>query len=140
LLEQYQRKAFELRDRASERERFYITAHYYSDTGQLEKGIAAYELYKQTYPRDSVPYNNLAATYLPLGQFDKALESAREAMRLDPDLANGYFATAQAYAGLGRLDESKATIQAGLQRNLGGAYAQLHLALLAWGQNDQATL
>ena len=140
LLEQYQRKAFELRDRASERERLYITAHYYSDTGQLEKGIAAYELYKQTYPRDSVPYNNLAAIYLPLGQFDKALENAREAMRLDPDQANGYFTTAQAYAGLGRVDESRATIQAALQRKLGGAFAHLHLALLAWGQNDQATL
>ncbi|HXR39969.1 MAG TPA: serine/threonine-protein kinase, partial [Terracidiphilus sp.] len=111
LLEQYQKKAFDLRDRTSERERLYITAHYYSDTGQLEKGIAAYELYKQTYPRDSVPYNNLAAIYLPLGQFDKALENAREAMRLDPDLANGYFTTAQAYASLGRVDESKATIQ-----------------------------
>jgi len=140
LLEQYQKKAFELRDRTSERERLYITAHYYSDTGQLEKGIAAYELYKQTYPRDSVPYNNLAAVYMPLGQFDKALENAREAMRLDPDLANGYFTTAQAYASLGRVDESKATIQAALQRKLGGAFAHLHLALLAWGQNDQATL
>ncbi|MGA9208596.1 MAG: protein kinase [Terriglobales bacterium] len=140
LLEQYQKKAFELRDRTSERERLYITAHYYSDTGQLEKGIAAYELYKQTYPRDSTPYNNLAAIYLPLGQFDKALENAREAIRLDPDLANGYFTTAQAYAGLGRMDESKAVIQAALQRKLGGAYAHLHLALLAWGQNDQATL
>jgi len=140
LLEQYQKKAFELRDRASERERLYITAHYYSDTGQLEKGIAAYELYKQTYPRDSVPYNNLAAIYLPLGQFDKALENAREAMRLDPDMANGYFTTAQAYAGLGRVDESRATTQAALQRKLGGAFAHLHLALLAWGQNDQATL
>jgi serine/threonine protein kinase/tetratricopeptide (TPR) repeat protein len=140
LLEQYQKKAFELRDRASERERLYITAHYYSDTGQLEKGIAAYELYKQTYPRDSVPYNNLAAIYIPLGQFDKALENAQEAMRLDPDLANGYLNTAATYTGMGRVDEAKATIRAAFQRNLGGAFAHIHLAVLAWGQNDQATL
>ncbi len=140
LLEQYQKKAFELRDRASERERFYITAHYYSDTGQLEKGIAAYELYKQTYPRDSIPYNNLAATYIPLGQFERALQNGRESVRLDPDLANGYLNTAEAYAGLGRVDEAKATIKAGLQRNLGGPFAHTFLAILAWGQNDQATL
>jgi len=140
LLEQYQKKAFDLRDRTSERERFYITAHYYSDTGQLEKGIAAYELYKQTYPRDSVPYNNLAAIYMPLGQFEKALENAREAMRLDPDMANGYLSTAAAYGGLGRWDEAKATIKAGLQRNLGGSTAHIFLAAVAWGQNDQATL
>ena len=70
LQEQYEKKAFELRDRASERERLYITAHYYTDTGQLDKGIAAYELYKQTYPRDNVPYNNLSITQFSLGQFD----------------------------------------------------------------------
>jgi len=140
LQEQFQKKAFELRDRASEREKFYITAHYYSDTGQMEKGIAAYELYKQTYPRDSTPYNNLAAAYIPLGQFDKALENAREAIRLDPDQANGYLNTAAAYAGLGRVDEAKATIQAGLQRKLGGTFAHVFLARLAWGQHDQAAL
>jgi tetratricopeptide (TPR) repeat protein len=55
LSEQNRQKAFELRDRASEREKLYITAHYYADSGQLEKGIAAYELYRQTYPRDSTP-------------------------------------------------------------------------------------
>ena len=140
LQEQYQKKAFELRDRASERERLYITAHYYSDTGQLEKGIAAYQLYKQTYPRDSIPYNNLAVAYGSLGQFQKALENGREAVRLDPDLANGYLATAVAYAGLGRMDEASATIKAGLQRNLGGPFAHTFLAILAWGQNDPATL
>src|SRR2546425_11751736 len=85
LSEEYRQKAFELRDRASERERLYITAHYYADSGQLERGIAAYELYRQTYPHDSVPYNNLGLTFKALGQFDKALENALEAVRLDPD-------------------------------------------------------
>jgi serine/threonine protein kinase/tetratricopeptide (TPR) repeat protein len=140
LQEQYQRKAFELRDRASERERLYITAHYYSDTGQLDKGIAAYELYKQTYPRDAIPYNNLAAIYMPLGQFDKALQNASEAMRLDTDMASGYLNTAAAYAALGRLDEAKATIAAASQSRLGGPFAHIFLAIVAWDQNDPATL
>jgi eukaryotic-like serine/threonine-protein kinase len=140
LQEQYQKKAFELRDRASERERLYITAHYYSDTGQLERGIAAYELYKQTYPRDGIPYNNLAAIYIPLGQFERALQNAREAMRLNPDLASGYLNTAVAYAALGRVDEAKATIAAALQRNLGGPFAHISLALIAWSQHDPATI
>ena len=140
LREQYQKKAFELRDRASERERLYITAHYYADTGQLERGTTAYELYKQTYPRDSVPYNNLAAIYLNLGRFDKALESGREAVRLDPDSAYGYLNTAVAYAGLGRVDEARATIKAGFERKVGGPYAHIFLAVLAWAQNDPATV
>ena len=51
--EQNRQKAFELRDRASEREKLYIMSHYYADSGQLDKGITALELYRQTYPRDS---------------------------------------------------------------------------------------
>jgi TolB-like protein len=60
LAEQNRKKAFELKDRASEREMLYISAHYYDEgTGELEKGIAAYELYKQTYPREVTPYGEL---------------------------------------------------------------------------------
>ena len=140
LLEQNEKKAFDLRDRTSERERLYITAHYYADTGQLEKGIAAYELYKQTYPRDKVPYNNLAIIQSNLGQFDKALENAREAMRLDPDSVFGYANTATAYAALGRMDEAKATLQAALQRNLGVSGDHFLLAGIAWQQNDTAQM
>src|SRR5208337_4634127 len=82
LSEQNRQKAFELRDRASEREKLYITSHYYADSGQLDKGITAYELYRQTYPRDSIPFNNLAAIYNELGQFDNALENAKRAVEL----------------------------------------------------------
>jgi len=137
--EHYEKKAFELRDRASERERLYITAHYYTDTGQLEKGIAAYELYKQTYPRDITPHNNLSITQFNLGHFDKALESAREGLRLDPDSVYGYVNTAGAYAALGLVDEAKATMKTAIQRNLGGPAAHIFLAFLAWDQNDPAT-
>jgi tetratricopeptide (TPR) repeat protein len=70
LSEKNREKAFELRDRASEHEKLYIMSHYYVDSGQLEKGITALELYKQTYPRDSIPYNNLAAVYIQMGQYD----------------------------------------------------------------------
>ena len=90
LSEQNRQKAFELRDRASEHEKLYIMSHYYADSGQLDKGISALELYKQTYPRDSIPYSNLAAIYNQLGQFDNALENAQQAVELDPDSASGY--------------------------------------------------
>ena len=63
------KKRFELRDRASEHEKLYIMSHYYVDSGQLDKGITALELYKQTYPRDSTPYNNLAVVYNQMGQY-----------------------------------------------------------------------
>ena len=138
LQEENEKKAFELRDRASERERLYITAHYYMDSEQLDKGVAAYELYKQTYPRDIVPYNNLSIAYFNSGQFEKALESARQAVQLNPESVYGYANTAAAYAALGRVDEARATMQASLQRNLGGPYPHIFLANLAWAQNDPA--
>src|SRR5467141_3323652 len=60
LSEQNRQKAFELRDRASEREKLYIMSHDDGDSGQLDKGITAYELYIQACPRDSSPDNGLA--------------------------------------------------------------------------------
>src|SRR5208282_631934 len=99
LSEQNRQKAFELRDRASEREKLYIMSHYYGDSGQLDKGITALELYRQTYPRDSTPFNNLGNIYNQLGQFDNALENAKHAVELDPDMLSGYENVAMAYTG-----------------------------------------
>jgi len=78
-------KAYELKDRASGRERFYISAHYYDEyTRDANKTIETYEEWKKTYPRDIVPLDNLALLYYEIGQFDKALASASEAFHLDP--------------------------------------------------------
>ena len=139
LSEENRKKAFELRDRASEREKLYIMSHYYVDSGQLDKGITALELYKQTYPRDSIPPNNLSSVYNLLGQFENALENARKAVELDPDSVSGYDNLAFAYAGLNRIDEAKATAIAGLKVAPKNASLHTILAGLAWNQNDTTT-
>ena len=136
--EQNRQKAFELRDRASEREKLYITSHYYADSGQLDKGITALELYRQTYPRDPIPYNNLGSIYNQLGQFDNALESSKRSVELDPDMVSGYENTAMAYAGLNRLEEARATLNAGLQRKAAASSFHLLLAELAWAEGKDA--
>ncbi len=138
--EEYRKKAFELKDRASERERLYITAHYYADSGQLEKGIAAYELYRQTYLRDSVPYNNLGLLLYTLGQFDKSLENALQAVHLEPDSSFPYGVAAESYIALNRLDDAKAVSNEALQRKVGGFDALINLMTVALAQNDQAGL
>jgi eukaryotic-like serine/threonine-protein kinase len=137
LSEQNREKAFELRDRASEHEKLYIMSHYYVDSGQLDKGITALELYKQTYPRDSVPYNNLAVVYNQMGQYENALDNARQSVQLDPDSASGYSNVAFAYAGLNRLDEAKSTFSQAIQRKVGLAIAHSSLANIAWLQGDK---
>jgi len=137
LSEKNREKAFELRDRASEHEKLYIMSHYYVDSGQLEKGITALDLYKQTYPRDPVPYNNLAVVYNQMGQYENALDNARQAVQLDPDGASGYSNVGFAYAGLNRLDEAKATFNQALQRKADVAVSHSALASVAWLQGDK---
>ncbi|HXM13346.1 MAG TPA: protein kinase [Terriglobales bacterium] len=139
LSEQNRQKAFELRDRASEREKLYIMSHYYADSGQLDKGITAYELYRQTYPRDPIPFTNLANIYNQLGQFDNALEMGKRAVELDPDMLNSYGQVAEAYAGLNRLEEARATVNIVLQHK-GSSEFHVLLAALDWNQGKDADM
>jgi eukaryotic-like serine/threonine-protein kinase len=106
------KKAFELADRASERERFYISAQYYEIvTGEKEKAIQAFEQWKQIYPRDTVAYNNLAMRYSEIGQHANALSIATEALRLDPKDHFTYQNLSNAYLALNRFDEAKAVAE-----------------------------
>ncbi len=132
-------KAFELRERASEREKFYITEKYYDGTGQLEQSIQAMELYAQTYPSDQTPRVNLAVAYQLLGDFDKGLSNSLEAIRLEPDSWYGYVNAAYCYTALGRFDEAKAVLNTGLQKTNGGVVLHASLYYIALVQGDQAT-
>lgn len=106
---EYTKKAFELKDRASEIEKFYITTHYYDIvTGETDKANEAYQLWARTYPRDPVPPNNLAVSYMLSGRWAEALPQAQETLRLDPNNALGYENVAGAYLGADRLAEGKA--------------------------------
>lgn len=140
LSERYRQKAFELRDRAGEREKFYIVSHYYADAGQWDKGITALEMYKQTYPRDWIPHNNLASIYNQLGQFEKALPNAQQAILADPYGVSGYANLAQAYSGLNRLEEAKATLESAFQHGLDDPGLHLQYAAISWGQGDEAAM
>ena len=114
---EYTRKAYELKDRVSEREKLYITEHYYETvTGELDKEIETLELYDRTYPSDSVPGNNLALAYEQVGVMDKAAEAARRSVLADPNSANAYSTLAYAYAALGRRDEAQQTMDKALKQ------------------------
>src|SRR6201987_5340910 len=116
---EYTKKAYELRDRASEPEKFYIESHYYENvTSDSEQAIQVYLLWVQTYPQDSIPHNNLAVSYALLGQWQKALPEALEAHRLAPEESISYMSAGATYLGLGRFDEAKAILNDGLTRKL----------------------
>ncbi len=131
-------KAFELKERASEREKFYITDKYYDGTGQWEQTIQALELYIQTYPNDSAPRVNLSVAYQTLGDFDKCLTNTLEGIRVEPDSWYGYVNAAYCYAALGRFDEAKALINTGLQKTNGAVVMHASLFYIALVQGDKA--
>jgi len=80
-------KAYELRRNASERDRLYIAAHHYAGRGELDRALQAYVLWRDLYPNEVVPANNLVETYLSWGDPAKAARSARAAAALAPDNA-----------------------------------------------------
>jgi serine/threonine protein kinase/tetratricopeptide (TPR) repeat protein len=106
-------KGYELRERASEREKFSITANYdLVVTGDLDKGSQVAEQWTKIFPRDPPAFIALGAAYLLGGRLDEGLAANREVLRLDPT-AYAYHSVANGYLTLGRLDEAVATIQQG---------------------------
>jgi tetratricopeptide (TPR) repeat protein len=134
-------KAFELRDRVSERERLYISAgHFDNVTGEVEKYLETLELWKRTYPRDASPPNNLAVKYNELGLFDKAVAEAREAIRLNPNSASGYSLAAAALVGLNRFDEAKQVIGEAQALKFETVAMRRTLYRIAFVQGDAVTM
>jgi eukaryotic-like serine/threonine-protein kinase len=135
------KRAFELRDRVSERERFYISAHYYQSViGKIEKAIETYELWKQTYPRDSVPYDNLALYYTMLGGFEKSRDNALAALKINPKDLYAYQNLAGAYLSLNRFEEVKAVSEQARAQQLDPIGLRLAVYLVASVQGDAATM
>ncbi len=134
------KKAFELRDRVSEREKLYITSHYLNVTHQADKTIETLELWRHTYPRDSLPRNNLAAQYVQTGQFEKAAEEAREAIRLNPNSSFAYSNLGQTYLALNRFDEAKSILEQAIARKLDNITVRDGLYKLAFIQDDDAAM
>jgi serine/threonine protein kinase/Flp pilus assembly protein TadD len=132
------RKAYELRERVSDLEKFSIESYYFQlVTGDLEKARQVNELWAQTYPRDRVPPSNLGAIYGSLGQFEKVLTETREALRLD---ASGlsYAALVGAYVFLNRLGEAQATAEEAQAKKHDSSFLRFFLYQVAFLQNDAA--
>jgi len=138
--DRYRARAFELRNRASERERLYIEGHYYADIGDIDKALQAWELLKQTYPRDTSPRSNLSVLYNNLGQFEKALENGLEDMRLSPTSVFAYAPTATSYRLLGRPEEAKRVLKEALAKGIDAVGIHGQLYLIALTEGDQATI
>ena len=137
----YTKKAYDLRDRASEVERFYIDSHYFENVnGDLDKTIQVYQSWIETYPRDTIPRNNLGVAYQQLGQWEKALSQGLDALRLGPDESIYYIQVGASYLALGRFDECKATLNQAISRQIDVPWFHRILYQVAFVQNDAAEM
>jgi len=136
----YATKAYELRDRVSERERLRIAAYYFRARGEVEKEAQTYELYTASYPRDVTPQINLCSNYSNLGQYEKALAIEKEMIKLAPDAVVAYSNLAGTYVNLNRLDEAGDVFKQSLARGLDSGTLRTNLYYLAFLKGDAALM
>jgi tetratricopeptide (TPR) repeat protein len=133
------RKAYDLRERASEPEKLYILSHYYGGSiGEIEKEIEVYQQWNHTYPRDTTPLDNLALEYQRIGLPEKALSVSSEAMRLDPKDRYAIGWVSASYLALNRYDEAKSVAEQAVAQNLDGIAVHRVLFHVAFIRGDQA--
>jgi len=136
---EYYTKAFELRDRASEREKLDIAAHYYAYiTGELEKAGQIYQQRIASYPQSYAAYGNLGNVYAAEGDYQKAMEIDRQSLELDPADISGYENFANVLIALQRFDDAKHVAQEGQGRKIDGFILHNCLYAIAFVQGDLA--
>jgi eukaryotic-like serine/threonine-protein kinase len=133
------RRAYELRERTSELEKLNISSYYQTlVTGNLEAALQVCQLWAQTYPRDDIPQVTLSMVYPELGEDDRALTAAQEALRLNPGGVITYGNLAYTYLLLNRLDEATAAEREALARNVDGPFIHFRLYAVDFLQHNTA--
>ena len=134
------RKAYELRDRASDKERFFITAYYDGrGTGNQEKAQQTCEAWAQTYPRESLPHSFQAGFVdLVLGKYDKAVEEAQKTIELEPDIGVGYLHLGDNSIHMNRLEDAEEALRKAAEHKIELPFLSLVRFDLAFLKRDNA--
>jgi eukaryotic-like serine/threonine-protein kinase len=134
-------RAFELSDRASERERLIIAVRYYEHvTGQLDKAIEEYQLWAQAYPRDAGARGNLGGLYGATGRFEEAVAQTLEALRLNPDSGANYANLVLSYTALDQLEDAKKIYTQGAARGIDDPLTRVSYFGVAFLEGDAAEM
>ena len=141
LAPEFSKKAFDLRDRVSDRERFFISWRYYRDAIQAwDKGLELARSWTATYPREAFAFNALGTALIRFGQFEQSVEPLRQAIRLDPQFVPPYGNLAASLMAIDKLDEARATLTQAADRKLSFTGANRLSYLVAFVQGDTATM
>lgn len=141
LAPEYSKRAFELRDRVSERERFFISWRYYRDAAQdWEKALDLARSWTATYPREAFAFNGLGAALIRLGQFEQAVEPFRTSIRLDPRFIPAYANLSAVLLAVNKPDEARGVLKDAADKGLTFVGARRLSYLIAFEQGDAATM
>ena len=130
-----------MREHASERDNLAITANYYSYvTGELDKAVQTYQEEIENYPQRAGAYNLLGLVFAAKGQYEKAAEITRQAVRLAPDQLLNYENLANYALSLQRLDEARQIIHEGQAQKADDVVLHNALYALAFLVTDSAAM
>jgi len=135
-------KAYELRDRVSDREDFFITFNYYRQVPRnLELARQTLESWVHKYPGELLPHGFLSGLTSPgTGHHERAAEEGQKAIELDPDFSIGYFNAAFAYLYLNRLSDAEALLRKASERKIDAIYFSLLRYFIAFLRGDKTAM
>jgi len=134
-------RAYSLRNRASQLEKYLIEMAYYGQvTGDLERMIEVGELLVKSYPHDQFASMQLGYAYLVLGQYEKAIDEMQKSIRANPENATSYFNLLFSYLALNRVDDATKTIQLAHERTTEGHGYQIMMYELGFFNGDSGLM
>ena len=135
------RRAFQLQDRVSERERFFIAWRYYRDAAQAwDKALELAQSWVATYPREAFAFNSLGIGYTYAGQYEKSIEPFRQAMQLDPRFIPPIPNLASVYMALNRYTEANSILKDATAKQINSSASHRIAYLLAFIANDEPAM
>ena len=133
------RKAYELRERVSEREKLGIETFYNAVVmGNFEAARKSQVLATQIYPRDARAFSNLGVFYSYLGDYEKSLAASQQALKLNPGAARNYSNLLIDYLHNNRLEEAASTAGEAKSHNLDSPFIHVNLYLVDFIRRDAA--
>jgi tetratricopeptide (TPR) repeat protein len=137
----HSRRAFELRDRVSERERFFISWRYYMDALQSwDRALELARSWTTTYPREAFAFNSLGLASAAFGQHDEAVVAFRRATELDPRFAAPYSNLIGSLVALNRFADAAPLAASAASRGVDTTGVHRNLYMLAFLQGDTAAM
>jgi tetratricopeptide (TPR) repeat protein len=135
----HSQRAFELRDRVSERERYFISWRYYIDLAQAwDKALELSTSWTKTYPREAFAFNSLGLAQSAFGQHERAVEAFREAIRLDPKFVSPPGNLAGSLMALNRFDDAQAALDGAERQGIEFISLRRQAYVLAFLKNNSA--